>query len=89
MKILKAIFAGLRFALFSVLMFVHPLMGVFHKLANICLAAALFCIMLVPHYHTPLWAFLGFGIGLTAFEWFYDVIVARLAPKNLTLIIQR
>ncbi len=89
MKTWRAFLNVLRFGAFTVLMFLHPLVGALGVLANVCLGGFLFCLLAVPEQRTALWAFLGVGVMLTAFVWSYDALAARLAPKGFLLIAGR
>ncbi|CAH0445349.1 hypothetical protein LMG10661_01600 [Ralstonia syzygii subsp. syzygii] len=89
MKTWRAFLSVLRFGAFTVLMFLHPIVGVLGLLANVCLGGFLFCLFAVPEQRTALWAFLGAGVALTAFVWSYDALTARLAPKGLLMITGR
>lgn len=89
MKTWRAFLSVLRFGTFTVLMFLHPIVGVLGLLANVCLGGFLFCLLAVPEQRTALWAFLGVGVALTAFVWSYDALTARLAPKGLLMIAGR
>ncbi|WP_155393843.1 hypothetical protein [Xanthomonas albilineans] len=89
MKTCRAFLSVLRFGTFTVLMFLHPIVGVLGLLANVCLGCFLFCFFAVPEQRTALWAFLGVGVVLTAFVWSYDALTALLAPKGLLMIAGR
>jgi hypothetical protein len=87
---MKMLINAVRLVLFSLLIFIRPAVGaVFGLFAGLCLIGFLFCLLFARHETTPLFAFLGVGVGLTLFLWLYDDILARLAPENYVVIAER
>jgi hypothetical protein len=87
---MKMLIRAVRLVLFSMLVFIRPVIGaVFGLLAGLCLIGFVFCLLFARHETTPLFAFLGFGVGLTLLLWIYDDILGRLAPENYVIIAER
>ena len=89
-KILQAFFNLLWFVLFSILIFIRPILGaVFSMASGLCLLGFLFCIVFAREHQTPLWAFLITGIVSTMVLWFYDALLSFLAPEGYIMVTQR
>lgn len=88
--ILRLSFNLVRFVLFSLLVFMRPVVGLVLGLASgLCLFAFLFCVLFARQQHTPIWAFLGTGIVSTMLLWFYDVLLLSLAPDDHLMVLER
>ncbi len=89
MKALKFLLNAARFVLFSVLMFVRPIVGaVFRFMSWVCLLCFVFCLIAARAEHTALWAFLVVGIVSTGALYGFDFLVALLAPRDFLLVEQ-
>lgn len=87
---MKTLLSIIRMLLFTILIFVRPVFNlVFSLVSGMCLLGFVFCLIFARDQTTPMYAFLGFGIGLTFLLWLYDDLVMRLAPPDYIMIAQR
>lgn len=87
---MKTLLSVIRMMLFSMMIFVRPIISlVLSLVAGICLLGFGFCLLFARDQTTPMYAFLGFGVGITFLLWLYDDLLARLAPPDYVMIAQR
>ncbi len=87
---MKMLIRAVRLVLFSLLVFLRPVVGaVFGLVASLCLIGFCFCLLFARHETTPLFAFLAGGVGLTLFLLLYDDLIAMLAPEGYVVIAGR
>lgn len=80
----------LRYALFAVMMFLRPVVGLlFGTAAALCLAGLLFGLVVARDQPHMLWAFLAAGVLSGVIRYAYDVLVLALAPDRFPLLLAR
>src|SRR4051812_28053089 len=81
--LLSLVLGLLRFILFATFAFFRLVFWVvFGFGSGLCLMCFLFLLLFARHLQTPLWAFLGAGIGSLMVMTIYDVILLSLAPEG-------
>lgn len=80
----------LRYLVFSVLLFVRPVVGLLFGCASaLCLVWLVLGLLITRDHRQMLWAFFGAGLVSTAIMFFYDALVLALAPGRFPLLLAR
>ena len=79
-----------RFAAFTVLMFLRPVFGLlFGAISAGCLIGLVIGLIIAREHHEMLWTFFGLGLGSGVLLFCYDALVLMLAPDRFPMLLAR
>jgi hypothetical protein len=80
----------IRSVLFALLLFIRPLVSLVSTFGSgVSLFGFLFCLIFAREQTTPMYACLGFGVGLIVLMRLYDGLVSLMAPDDVIMIAQQ